>query len=84
MVWTAAASRYLPCPHYCMQAKCVRTLVTFNSAQYLHQHVSEILRPLNAQVQVDLSLSIKQPGNEEHPELMLAVATGIYKKMRAM
>jgi len=42
------------------------------------------LRPLNAQVQVDLSLSIKQPGNEEHPELMLAVATGIYKKMGAL
>lgn len=35
-------------------------------------------------MQVDLSLSITQQGNEEEPEKILATATGIYMKIGAL
>lgn len=41
-------------------------------------------RGAKSSVQVDLSLSIPQPGNEEEPEKILATATGIYTKIGAL
>ena len=35
-------------------------------------------------LQVDLSLSLPQPGNEHEPEKTLAVATGIFTKIGAL
>lgn len=41
-------------------------------------------RGAKSQVQVDLSLSMAQPDNEEEPEKVLATATGIFKKSGAL
>jgi acyl-coenzyme A thioesterase PaaI-like protein len=41
-------------------------------------------RGAKSSVQVDLSLSLPQPGNEHEPEKTLAVATGIFTKIGAL
>lgn len=44
----------------------------------------EVVIGLPPHSQVDLSLSLPQPGNEHEPEKTLAVATGIFTKIGAL
>ena len=57
-----------------------------SSASHVHtcsgcQCWSDVVIP---HLQVDLSLSLPQPGNEHEPEKTLAVATGIFTKIGAL